>query len=252
MNFFRKFKRNLIYKLKRKINIDQDFFNEPQTLDSLFRHYNCDKGSSFINEKKQFVRGHDYSSFYEKHFDKFGNKKINILEIGVFSGASSASFANYFSKSVIYCIDFNLTNFKFSSKKFTTSSADVSDPKQLNDFIAVNDIQKKGGFFDIVIDDGSHKLSDLIKSFFFFFKYIRKNGIYVMEEYKFPELYSHLDDSPNELKIDKIFDHLTNKKIFSSGLVKKNDISEVIEKLKKIDTYKGAHKGSNIAFIESK
>ena len=35
----------------------------------------------------------------------FQQKKINLLEIGSFSGASAASFAKYFSNSSIFCID---------------------------------------------------------------------------------------------------------------------------------------------------
>ena len=46
--------------------------------------------------KKENRESHGYSSFYTKHFSNLRNKKINILEIGSFAGASAAALANIF------------------------------------------------------------------------------------------------------------------------------------------------------------
>ena len=62
-------------------------------------------------------QGHGFSKFYENHLEIFKNKKIKILEIGSYSGASAAAFVKYFPNSEIYCLDINLLNFKYSSKK---------------------------------------------------------------------------------------------------------------------------------------
>ena len=45
-------------------------------------------------------------------------------------------------------------------------------------------------FFDIIIDDGSHNLSDMIISFKFLFKYLRKSGFYIIEDFKFQNYFS--------------------------------------------------------------
>ena len=91
MNFFSLFKRKLIYKFKKKINIDTDGVNE-KDLDKLFFHYGSDKSNFFKNEN---TKGHGYSKFYSKYFEKFKSKKINVLEIGSYSGASAAAFNKF-------------------------------------------------------------------------------------------------------------------------------------------------------------
>lgn len=252
MNFFSKFKRNLIYALKRKTKVDQNFLGEEANFDKLFRHYNSDKGSSFIDNDKKFIRGHNFSPYYDKYFNKYRKEKINILEIGVFSGGSSASFANYFEDSKIFCLDFNLSNFKFTSKKFKVFHVNVSDIKSVYDFLKKNKIQKEEKYFDIIIDDASHKLSDQIKTLFFFSKYIKSKGIYVIEDYKFSDLYPHLMDCENEYSIDKILNFLENQKMFKSTLIKQDDILQLIKKLKKINRHKGYHENSDIVFLQMK
>jgi len=254
LNFFRKLKRDLLYKLKSKIDIDnidhQEF--DSTNLDQLFRFYNTDKGKSFRDLDERIIKGHGYSTYYENHFKKFKNKKINLLEIGVYSGGSSAAFAKYFPDSIIYCFDINIKNFKYKSKKFKVYGIDVSNINMLKEFIKNEGLTSNSDFFNIIIDDGSHKLSDQIKSFAFFFKYLSSNGIYVIEEFNFSDIYEHLNDVPNEKKIYDILNFIKNKKNFKSDIISKEDISYLIDNTKKISTHEGLLKGSNIAFIEKK
>ena len=93
MNFFSLFKRNLIFKFKKKIDIDKDIFPKDIDLDKLFYFYKTDK-SNYLNENNKY--GHGYSEFYEKHLSKFKDKNLNILEIGSYSGASASAFVKYF------------------------------------------------------------------------------------------------------------------------------------------------------------
>ena len=92
MNFFSLFKRNFIYKFKKKIQIDKDGINNI-SLDDLFQYYGSDKANQFKIANRQ---GHGYSKFYSTHLHDLKEKKINILEIGSFAGASAAAFAKYF------------------------------------------------------------------------------------------------------------------------------------------------------------
>ena len=92
MNFLSLLKRKIIYNFKKKINIDNDFYNS-KNLDQLFFHYGSDKSDKFKNTNKS---GHGISQFYEKYLRKLRNKKINILEIGSYSGASAVAFKKYF------------------------------------------------------------------------------------------------------------------------------------------------------------
>ena len=91
MNFFSLFKRNLIFKFKKKISIDNDNINS-KSLDYLFHEYGSDKANIFkLNQKP----GHGYSIFYEKKLNQHKNKDLNILEIGSYAGASAAAFKKF-------------------------------------------------------------------------------------------------------------------------------------------------------------
>ena len=101
MNFLSLFKRNLIYKFKKKISIDKDSFSK-KDLDQLFFYYGSDKANFFQNKNK---RGHGFSKFYEKQLSILKDKPVNILEIGSYAGASAAAFSKYFYNSKIFCFD---------------------------------------------------------------------------------------------------------------------------------------------------
>ena len=94
MNFFSLFKRKLIYLIKKKENIDVDNINY-NNLDDLFNFYGSDKSNIF---KKNNSKGHGFSKFYIENLKDL-KKKIKILEIGSYAGASAAAFSKYFNKS---------------------------------------------------------------------------------------------------------------------------------------------------------
>lgn len=245
MNPLRQFKRYLIYKLRNKTNIDIKNYHTNSKLDELFSFFNSDKATIWDNGKK----GHGFSKFYEKHFKSLKDKKINILEIGSFSGASAASFANYLPLSTIYCLDINITNFKFKSRRIKVFSIDVSKKKMVDKFYKNINISDKEKFFDVIIDDGSHKLSDTLNSINFFFKNLKPGGLYVIEDFKFPDYHNHLDDC-NEKKIDTILQFIKNKEKFDSNIINNNMTQYLIDNVREIFIYKGLLKISDIAFIE--
>ena len=246
MNFLSIFKRNLIFKLKKKIDIDKDIFENNIELDELFSFYKTDKANYIKSEK---VQGHGYAKFYEKHFSSLRDKKLNILEIGSYSGASAAAFVKYFKDVNIYCLDINLTKFLYKSKKIHPFGLDVSNKKMVEKFLNKINLSENIKSFDIIIDDGSHILSDQFKAIDCFFKYLNKDGYYVIEDYKFSEHIPHLKDTDDPC-IAEFFQILkkNNKKDF------KFISAETLENLKKnssnIFEYKGSTKLSSIAFIK--
>ena len=247
LNPFRKFKRYLIYKLKFKTNIDllHKNFND-LNIDEVFRYFGTDKATKWKNEKEI---GHGYSKFYEKHLHVFKNKKINILEIGSFAGASAASFVKYFPLSTVYCLDINLTNFNFISQKIKVYGLDISNNNMINSFYKKINILPDEKHFDVIIEDGSHKLSDILLSLNIFLKNLRPKGFYIIEDYKFPNYYSHLLDC-SENKIDEILGLIENKKYFKSNILSNNTIQNLIEQTAEIFKYKGLLENSDIAFLK--
>jgi|TARA_B110000438_G_scaffold255694_1_gene262674 hypothetical protein len=247
LNFFSLFKRNILYKFKKKINIDLDEIKE-ESLDNLFSYYDTDK-ANFISSKKE--SGHGFSKFYEKHLDLFKDKKIKILEIGSYSGAAAAAFVKYFPNSEIYCLDINLRNFKYSSKKIHAFGLDVSNQKMMLKFFKKINFFESVKYFDVIIDDGSHIQSDQLIALNFFYKYVASNGFYIIEDYKFPNYHKHLNDV-DDLKIDELIKKINDKKLINSKLLSPATINDLKQNNKNIFEYKGNLEHSDIVFFEKK
>ena len=244
MNFFSLFKRNLIFKFKKKILIDKDNII-PESLDYLFHKYGSDKANIFkLNQKP----GHGFSIYYEKKLEAFKNKNLNILEIGSYAGASAAAFIKYLPKSKVYCFDINISNFKYKSENINVYGIDINNQKKV--VKTLNKIFSEQNFnqFDLIIDDGSHYLSDILISLKFFFKYVKNEGLYIIEDYKHPNYYKY-NRNIDHLLVDQVLVNLNNKKSFISNIFNDDDQKELINSIKMIETFKGNLKDSDISFI---
>ena len=244
MNFFSLFKRKLIYNLKKKSLIDSDNINFG-TLDELFHYYGSDKADIF---KKTKSKGHGFSSYYEKKLKDLKEKKINILEIGSFAGASAAAFTKFFPNSNIFCFDINISNFKYKSKKIHVFGVDINNERKIN--TTLSNIFKKYNFkeFDLIIDDGSHNLSDILTSLKLCFKFLKKKGCFIIEDFKHPNYYQYNRNIAHIL-IDELLKNLENKKISPSNILTEYDQKELINNIDKIENFKGNLRDSHISFI---
>ena len=245
MNFFSLFKRKIIYKFKKKYSIDNDSFSK-KNLDYLFHYYGSDKSNIFkINNSL----GHGFSLLYENHLRNLIGRNINILEIGSFAGASAAAFVKYFQNANIFCFDVNISNFKYTSKNIHVYGIDIKNKKKVNktliEIFNKNDFKK----FDLIIDDGSHQLSDILHSLNFFFKYLKKEGTFIIEDYKHPNYYKYNYDI-DDILVDDLLLSLKRKNLFKSLIFNKEDQAYLINSIKEINTYKGNLKDSDICFIK--
>ena len=231
------------------LNLDQiekkNFFE--LSLDELFHNFNCDKGSYFFNGKEKIL-SHGYSIFYEKKLEQYKDKNLNILEIGSYAGASAAAFTKYLPKSKVYCFDVNISKFKYESENINVFGIDINNQKKVAK--TLNKIFSEQNFtqFDLIIDDGSHNLSDILTSLKFFFKYVKNNGLYIIEDYKHPNYYKY-NKNINHLLVDQIFLNLNDKKFFNSNIFSDDDQKELISSIKMIETFKGNLSDSDISFI---
>jgi len=244
LNPFRQFKRFLIYRIKKKINIDLAEDQKSLSIDELFQFYKSDKANQWENKL-----GHGFSKYYEKYFKNLKNKKIKILEIGSFSGASAASFVKYLPLSKVYCLDINITNFKYHSEKIKVFGLDISKEFMIKKFYKKINILPETKFFDIIIDDGSHKLSDLIISLNTFYKNLKPGGFFVIEDFKHPNYYNHLNDC-DELNMFEIINQIKNKKKFNSNILSEKVLTDILSSVEFINTYKGLRKDSDLAFFK--
>jgi len=235
----------LIYKLKKKVNVDFDGI-EYTSLDELFFYYGTDK-SEYSKDKKN--KTHGFSKYYEKHLSFLKKRKIKILEIGSFSGASAAAFSKYFPNCEIYCLDINISNFKYYSKKIHVFGLDSSNSKMVSKFFKKINDKDTLKYFDVIIDDGSHKQSDQLSALNHFYEYLVDGGFYVIEDYKFPNYFKHLNDV-NDIKIDELVDYILKKKSFSSSLVSSKVTNLLLDTINNVYKYKGNTDISDIVFFE--
>jgi predicted O-methyltransferase YrrM len=249
LNFFSLFKRSILYKIKNKINIDLDDVNK-DTLDELFHYYGSDKANIF---KKTQNQGHGFSEFYTQHLKHLKQRKIKILEIGSYAGASASAFVKYFPNSKVYCFDINISKFIYYSKNIHVFGLNIKDKKKVEKILSKINSESNSNFFDVIIDDGSHYLSDILFSLNTLFRYVKKGGIYVIEDFNHYKYYSYLDDTSSvSLKIEEIFQHLKHKEIFESPILDKDFQHYCFNNILEIATHKGIQNDSYIAFIKKK
>ncbi|MGK7886721.1 MAG: hypothetical protein AB4057_19095 [Crocosphaera sp.] len=144
---------------------------DSNNLMSLATYYKSDKWNS-----------HSYAQHYQKHFESLRFEKLNILEIGVgglsdpnSGGASLKMWRDFFPNSVIYGIDiYDKSGLEEERIKIFQGSQD--------DAIFLENIVEQVGGFNIIIDDGCHINSYVIKSFKTLFPLLRDGGIYVVED----------------------------------------------------------------------
>ena len=236
--------------LKNKIDIDNQNINV-SSLEEIFTFYGTDKATSVKNQydvNSNLIIGHGYSKFYEEHFSSFRKLKFNLLEIGTWLGASSAAFTKYFNEANIFGIDRNF-KFKYKSKRIKFYNCDLTDVNDLRKLEKkINEKQ-----FKIIIDDGSHILSHIIKNLLFFFKYLEKGGYFVVEDFNAPRNYDYLNDSNNqELFFDEILFNIKSKNYFKSKILTRSDQKFLFENIESINIYKGKHQESDIAFLKKR
>lgn len=130
--------------------------------------HSTDKNRGMTMEKN----GHCYGNSYDKLFLEFDRlEKLNILEIGVEKGASLEVWKEYFPNSNVYGVDI-VDNRQYKNDNITFI---LSDIKNITD-------QFDNILFDIIIDDGSHLLSDVLFTVSVYSKKLKKNGILVVED----------------------------------------------------------------------
>jgi len=120
-----------------------------------------------------------YLSYYDKLFLDKKHDRISLLEIGIQNGGSLDTWAAYFKNavSVIGCdVDVNCCQLCYDDPRIHLIVADC------NSVHAYQQITKHCSNLDIVIDDGSHRSSDIIASFLTYFEIMNPGGIYVVED----------------------------------------------------------------------
>ena len=128
------------------------------------------------NKGKKITKWKHYFPIYEKHFTPIRNKPIKILEIGILNGGSLEMWRYYFPEATIVGIDINPLCKEHEQEGINIRIGDQTDEKFLQSLI------DEFGTFDLIIDDGSHHVAHVNKTFQFLFPKMADNGIYFIED----------------------------------------------------------------------
>ena len=154
-------------------------------------------------------------------------------------------------ESNVFCFDINISNFKYKSKKIHVFGIDINNQEKT--FQTINKIfdRYKIKEFDIIIDDGSHKLSDILISIKIFFKFLKSNGLYVIEDFKHPNYYPYNKDI-NHIYIDELLKNLKMKQISFSNILSEKVQMDLMSNIDQIEIFKGNLNDSDISFISKR
>lgn len=120
-----------------------------------------------------------YVSTYERLFAEFRDKPIRLLEIGTQNGGSLEIWGKYFANArVIIGCDVNpaCATLAFDDERISLVVGDANSAE------VAQQIEAASPEYDIIIDDGSHKSSDIVRSFATYFQHLSEGGIYVVED----------------------------------------------------------------------
>lgn len=118
-----------------------------------------------------------YFDIYHRHFARYRNKPLVILEIGVFQGGSINMWKDYFGPlAKVFAIDINPLCKQFESEQVKIFIGSQEDRAFLRT------IKNQIPPVDILIDDGGHSMQQQIVSFEELFDHVKDDGIYLVED----------------------------------------------------------------------
>lgn len=129
------------------------------------------------NSHKRMDKWIHYFDIYERHFARFRGKSPVMMEIGVMGGGSLAMWKDYFGSGCqIIGLDINA-----ECKQHECDGIEIFIGSQ-DDHLLIDGIFSKYPRIDIVLDDGSHMMHHLSKSFEMLYENLSDNGVYVVED----------------------------------------------------------------------
>jgi len=118
-----------------------------------------------------------YFPIYERYFQLLKGRTVRILEIGVQNGGSLELWNRYFEGDCeIYGLDIDPNCLQFGTDKIHIIIGDQKDRAFLTTLTQLYDK------FDIVIDDGGHRMEEQITTFEVLYPHVKAGGIYICED----------------------------------------------------------------------
>jgi hypothetical protein len=132
----------------------------------------------FLNNPGRLVtKWHHYFDAYHRHLQRFRGAPVTILEFGVFHGGSLQMWRHYFGPQArVVGVDIQPVCKSFEEEGVSIRIGDQEDRAFLRRIAA------EFAPFDVVIEDGGHRMGQQIASFEEIFPRMSDYGVYVAED----------------------------------------------------------------------
>jgi FtsZ-binding cell division protein ZapB len=134
---------------------------------------------SAAHKGKYSDKWESYLHAYWTHLESVKDSSCDILEIGIQNGGSLEIWSKFFphvNQIIGYDNDPKCGQLRFDDPRIKVFVGDASSKE------AAVTVEKTTSNLGLVIDDGSHKSGDIIRSFLLFFPQLNAGGIYIIED----------------------------------------------------------------------
>jgi hypothetical protein len=200
-------------KLEDDVSSD-GFFADYKDLEEIGSRYDTDKCSKF----------HNYLNKYEYFLKDWKYKSFNLLELGVFNGASLKMWEEFFPNAYVYGVDINEDCKKIEQNRRKVIIKDLSVSSNLEELKKITP--------SVIIDDASHIWSHQIKALFCLFPCLPSGGVFIMEDLETSfSAYRDFTYDDSCISTYEVCSKLAEL-VCSHEIIKKNNVSATIWELK--------------------
>ena len=142
------------------------------------KHEISDLEKYFRNNQGRLIhKWNHYFGVYERHFSRFRDKEITILEIGVSQGGSLQMWKDYFGpQAKIFGIDIDPRCKQLEEENIKIFIGSQASRKFLRK------VKQEIPKVDILIDDGGHTMMQQIVTYEELFDHVKDDGVYLCED----------------------------------------------------------------------
>lgn len=149
---------------------------QPTDLCRIMAKHGSDKSPLWKGNRKP----HDYTLLYDELFSKWRKgARVDVLECGIYDGASLRGWRDYFSEGLIVGLDIAHHRLVQESRIVSVTCDQIKPAEVIQALWGVGQ-----AVYKIIIDDGYHVPSAAITFFTEAFPYLAKDGYYVVEDVK--------------------------------------------------------------------
>lgn len=132
----------------------------------------------FLEHKGRLIdKWSGYLDIYDRHLDRYRDRPIKVLEIGVYHGGSLQLLKKYFGEAaMVIGVDIDPGCAGFAEDRVSVEIGDQSSQPFWQSFF------ERHGEFDVIIDDGSHISEHQIVTLLMAWPHLRDGGTYLVED----------------------------------------------------------------------